>query len=107
MKPSQKSHAISIKSDSSYSRKKSYSSKNSQKRHLSSRSSNLSYDKSISNKSKSSGKSSIKSISKEQAELIKIQTEEHVNRKLKLLEKRKQLGFETAKYEVYEELFCA
>ena len=107
MKPSQKSYAVSIKSDSSKGSQKSNSSKNSQKSHLSNRSSNHSYDKSISNKSKSSGKSSIKSISKEQAELIKIQTEERVNRKLKLLEKRKQLEFEIAKDEVYEELLEA
>ena len=107
MKSSQKSYATSIKSDSSKGSQKSHSSKNSQKSHLSSRSSNHSYDKSISNKSKSSGKSSIKSISKEQAELIKIQTEERVTRTLKLLEKRKQLEFEIAKDEVYEELLEA
>ena len=107
MKPSRKPYAISIKSDSSKGSRKSHSSKNSQKNHLSRRSSNHSHDKSISNKSKSSGKSSIKSISKEQAELIKIQTEERVNRKLKLLEKRKQLEFEIAKDEVYEELLEA
>ena len=107
IKRSRKSYAISIKSDSSKGSQKRHSSKNSQKSHLSSRSSNHSYDKSISNKSKSSGKSSIKSISKEQAELIKIQTEERVNRKLKLLEKRKQLEFEIAKDEVYEELLEA
>ena len=107
MKPSRKPYAISIKSDSSKGSRKSHSSKNSQKNHLSRRSSNHSHDKSISNKSKSSGKSSIKSISKEQAELIKIQTEERVNRKLKLLEKRKQLEFEIAKGEVYEELLEA
>ena len=75
MKPSRKSYAISINSDSSKGSKKSHSSKNSEKSNLSSRSSNHSYDKSISNKEKSSGKSSIKSISKEQAELIKIQTD--------------------------------
>ena len=102
MKPSKKSYAISIKSDSFKGSQKSHSSKNSQKSHLSSRSSNYSYDK-----SKSSGKSSIKSISKEQAELIKIQTEERVNKKLKLLEKWKQLEFEIAKDKVYEELLEA
>ena len=107
MKPSQKLYAISIKSDLCRGSQKSNSSKNSQKSHLSSRSSNHSYDKSISNKSKSSSKSSIKSISKEQAELIKIQTEERVNRKLKQLEKRKQLEFGIAKDEVYEELLEA
>ena len=107
MKPSKKSYAISINSDSFKGSQKSHSSKNSQKSHLSNRSSNQSYNKSISNKSKSSDKSSIKSISKEQAELIKIHTEERVNRKLKLLEKRKQLEFEIAKYEVYEELLEA
>ena len=104
IKPSRKSYTISIKSDSSKGSQKRHSSKNSQKSHLSSRSSNHSYDKSISNKSWSSGKSSIKSISKEQAQLTKIQTEECVNRKLKLLEKRKQLEFEIAKDEVFEEL---
>ena len=67
MKPSKKSYAISINSDSFKGSQKSHSSKNSQKSHLSSRSSNHSYDKSISNKSKSSGKSPIKYISKEQA----------------------------------------
>ena len=94
MKPSRKSYAVSIKSDSSKGSQKSHLSKNSQKSHLSNRSSNHSFDKGISNKSKSSGKSSIKSVIKEQAELIKIQTEERVNRKLKLLEKRRQLEFE-------------
>ena len=88
MKPSRKSYALSIKSNLSNDSQKSHSYKNSQKSHLSSRSSKHSYDKSISNKSKSSAKSSMKSISKEQAELMKIQTEECVNRKFKLLEKR-------------------
>ena len=97
----------SIKSDSSEGSQKNHSSENSQKSNLSSRSSNHSYDKSVSNKTKSSGKSSIKSICKEQAELIKIQTEERVSRKLKLLEKRKQLEFEIAKDDVYEELLEA
>ena len=55
MKPSQKSYARSIKSDSSKGSQKSYSAKSSQKSHLSSRSGNHSYDKSILNKSKSSG----------------------------------------------------
>ena len=107
MKPSRKSYATSIKSDSSKSSQKSHSSKNNQKSRLSSRSINHSYDKSMSNKSKSSFKSLIKCISKEQAELIKIQTEERVSRKLKLLEKRKRLEFEIAKDEVYEELLEA
>ena len=96
----------SIKSDSSEGSQKNHSSENSQKSNLSSRSSNHSYDKSVSNKTKSSGKSSIKSICKEQAELIKIQTEERVSRKLKLLEKRK-IEFEIAKDDVYEELLEA
>ena len=69
MKPSEKSYAISIKSDSSKGSQKSHSSQNSQESHLSNRSSNHSYDKSMSNKNKSSGKSPIKFISKEQAEL--------------------------------------
>ena len=73
------------KSDSSKGSQKNNLSKNSKKSNLSSRGINHSYDESTSNKSKSSGKSSIKSICKEQAELIKIQMEEHVNRKLKLL----------------------
>ena len=47
MKPSRKSYAISIKSDSSKGSQKSHSSKNSKKSHLSSRSSNHSYDKGI------------------------------------------------------------
>ena len=55
MKPSQKSYARSIKSDSSKGSQKSYSAKSSQKSHLSSRSGNHSYDKSTLNKSKSSG----------------------------------------------------
>ena len=97
----------SIKSNSSKGSPKNHSSKNSQKSHLSNRNSKHSYDKSVSNKSKSSDKSSIKSIGKEQAELIKIKTEERVSRKLKLLEKRKQLEFEIAKDEVYEELLEA
>ena len=47
MKRSQKSYAISIKSDSSKGNYKSHSSKNRQKSHFLSRSSNHSYDKSV------------------------------------------------------------